>query len=129
MDRGPAVHLFARKGSPLIAQLSLSLRGFVQVRWSERVPAVDRLETGDIFVVDLAELPPHLKPDDVAPLLDHGGLGPVPGGAPVMAHEGLPMAMARWRVGIGDTTNARRELRRAKKSSKDAFLKLRSLVA
>src|SRR2546428_8273343 len=83
MDRGPAVHLFARKGSPLIAQLSLSLRGFVQVRWSERVPAVDRLETGDIFVVDLAELPPHLKPDDVAPLLDHGGLWLVPGGEAV----------------------------------------------
>ncbi|PYO35312.1 MAG: hypothetical protein DMD37_01215 [Gemmatimonadetes bacterium] len=247
MDRGPAVHLFARKGSPLIAQLSLSLRGFVQVRWSERVPAVDRLETGDVFVVDLAELPPHLKPDDVAPVLDHGGLWLVPGGEAVhpswlelasrsgtrvvpcdaearsrgvphlvdalqdalgrqsgrqlsrlvldqepvfrpveplvelicqhpwrirrprdlalhtgmgigplkrqlaelgfhrvehfivcvrmvafeqlMAHERLPIAMARWRVGIGDTTNARRQLRRAKKSSKDAFLKLRSLVA
>ncbi|PYO69879.1 MAG: hypothetical protein DMD71_03570, partial [Gemmatimonadetes bacterium] len=47
----------------------------------------------------------------------------------LMAHERLPIAMARWRVGIGDTTNARRQLRRAKKSSKDAFLKLRSLVA
>jgi len=247
MERGPAVHLFARKGSPLIAQLSQSLRGFVQVRWSERVPAVDRLETGDIFVVDLAELPPRLTPDDVASVLEHGALWLVPGGEPVqpywlelasrsgtrvvpcdaearargvphlvdalqdtlgrqsgrqlsrlvmdqepvfrpveplvelicqhpwrirrprdlalhtgmrigplkrqlaelgfhrvehfivcvrmvafeqlMAHERLPIAMARWRVGIGDTTNARRQLRRAKKSSRDAFLKLRSLVA
>ncbi len=247
MDHSPAVHLLARKGSPLIAQLSLSLRGFVKVRWSERVPAVDRLGAGDIFLVDLAELPPHLTPDDVAPVLEHGALWLVPGGEAVhpywlelasragtrvvpcdaearaqgvphlvdalqdtlgrqsgrqiarlvleqepvfqpvaplvelvcqhpwrirrprdlaqhtgirlgalkrqlaelgfhrvehfivcvrmvafeqlMAREDLPIPMARWRVGIGDTTNARRQLRRAKKSSKDAFLKLRSLVA
>ena len=47
----------------------------------------------------------------------------------LMTREPVEIAEARWRVGIGDTTNARRQLRRAKKSSKDAFLKLRSLVA
>jgi len=247
MERSPVVQVLARKGSPLIAQLSLSLRGFVQLRWTERVPAAERIHTGDIFVVDLAELPAGLTPDDVAPVLEHGQLWLVPGGEAVhpswlelasrsgarvvpcdaearaggvphlidalqdtlgrqsgrqlarlvleqepvfrpvdafvelicqhpwrirrprdlalhtgmrigrlkqrlgemgfhrvehfivcvrmvafeqlMAHEHLPIAMARWRVGIGDTTNARRQLRRAKKSSKDAFLKLRSLVA
>src|SRR2546425_9974791 len=80
MYHGPAVHLLARKGSPLIAQLSVSLRGFVTVRWSERVPAVDRLGAGDIFLVDLAELPPHMTPDDVAPVLEHGALWLGPGG-------------------------------------------------
>src|SRR3989442_13785480 len=80
MYHGPAVHLLARKGSPLIAQLSVSLRGFVTVRWSERVPAVDRLGAGDIFLVDLAELPPHMTPDDVAPGLGPGALWLVPGG-------------------------------------------------
>src|SRR5438046_7415981 len=83
MDHGPAVHLLARKGSPLVVQLSLALRGFVKVRWSERVPAVDRLGAGDIFLVDLAELPPHLTPDDVAPVLEHGPLWLVPGGEAV----------------------------------------------
>src|SRR5256885_13496014 len=81
MERSPVVQVLARKGSPLIAQLSLALRGFVQLRWTERVPAAERIHTGDIFVVDLAELSPGLTPDDMAPVLEHGQLWLVPGGA------------------------------------------------
>jgi hypothetical protein len=247
MERGPAVHLLARKGSPLVARLARSLQGFVQVRWSERVPSGDRVQAGDIFILDLVEPPSKITPEEVAAVLEHGALWLVPGseavypiwlelasrpgtrvvpcdaearagGVPhlvdalqetlgrqsghqlarlvceqepvfrpvepfvelicqhpwrirrprdlaqrtglrierlkerlaqlgfhrvehfivcvrmvaleqLMVRERLPIANARWRVGIGDTTNARRQLRRAKRSSKDAFLKLRSLVA
>src|SRR2546428_7076113 len=80
MERSPVVQVLARKGSPLIGQLSLSLRGFVQLRWTERVPAAERIHTGDIFVVDLAELPAGLTPDDGAPVLEHGQPWLVPGG-------------------------------------------------
>jgi hypothetical protein len=47
----------------------------------------------------------------------------------LMSRERLPLSVARRLVGIGDPTNARRQLRRARKSSGEAFLKLKSLVA
>lgn len=47
----------------------------------------------------------------------------------LMARQRLPLAVARRLVGIGDPTNARRQLKRARKRSGEAFLKLKSLVA
>ncbi len=47
----------------------------------------------------------------------------------LMARQRLPLALARRLVGISDPTNARRQLKRARKRSGEAFLKLRSLVA
>ena len=47
----------------------------------------------------------------------------------LMARQRLPLVVARRLVGIGDPTNARRQLKRARKRSGEAFLKLKSLVA
>jgi len=47
----------------------------------------------------------------------------------LIARQRLPLAVARRVVGIGDPTNARRQLKRARKRSGEAFLKLKSLVA
>jgi len=47
----------------------------------------------------------------------------------LLARQRLPIAVARRLVGIGDPTNARRQLKRARKHSGEAFLKLKSLVA
>ena len=47
----------------------------------------------------------------------------------LVARQRLPLAVARRLVGIGDPTNTRRQLKRARKRSGEAFLKLKSLVA
>jgi hypothetical protein len=47
----------------------------------------------------------------------------------LMARQRLPLPVARRLVGIGDPSNTRRQLRRARNKSGEAFLKLKSLVA
>lgn len=47
----------------------------------------------------------------------------------LMARQHLPLPVARRLVGIGDPSNTRRQLRRARSKSGEAFLKLKSLVA
>jgi hypothetical protein len=47
----------------------------------------------------------------------------------LLARQRLPLAVARRIVGIGDPTNARRQLKRARTRSGEAFQKLKSLVA